>query len=136
MVDRYEELAGLEVSPLDNTNIDQINLFRTWYTRMIQKGGAISNEALIQEFTEEAWEEFCNAYLVYVQEQSQARSEAAATPPPQTPPGQVQQITQAPQQTTFRVSLKDYPITTGKASDWPRYRRKLITTATANGHEE
>ena len=66
MVDRYEELAGLEGSPLDNTDIDQINLFRTWYTRMIQKGGAMSNELLMQEFTEEVWEEFCNAYLVYV----------------------------------------------------------------------
>ena len=42
----------------------------------------------------------------------------------------------APPPPTLKVALKDYPITTGKSTDWPRYRRKFIATATANGHEK
>ena len=36
----------------------------------------------------------------------------------------------------LKISLREYPITTGKASDWQRYRKKFMATATANGHEE
>ena len=80
-VDRYEELASLARSPLDKTDIDQINLFRTWYTNLIQKEGGISHEFIIQELTESSWDTFCNSYLVYVTQQAQK----VTSPAPQTP---------------------------------------------------
>ena len=51
-IDRYEELANLDGSPLDKTDIDQLNLFRTWYTNFIQKNGQISIKDIINELTE------------------------------------------------------------------------------------
>ena len=134
-VDRYEELVSVAGSPMDNTDICQINLFRAWYTSMIEKRGRLTAQDIIQELNEEEWDNFCNTYLLYIQNQ---QSQAAASPPPLTPIGQVQQVPQAPapQVSSFKVTLKDYPITTGKASDWPRFRRKFIATATANGHDE
>ena len=115
-VDRYEELANVLGSPLDNTDIDQINLFRTWYTRMIQKRDQFSSQGIIQELTEEVWNDFCNSYLIFVQEQ-QAQQAQAASSAPQTFPRQVQQVEHVPHLSSFRVSLKNYPIITGKASD-------------------
>ena len=50
-VDSYEELASLDGSPLNKIDIDQLNLFKTWYTNFIQKNGQVSNEDIINELT-------------------------------------------------------------------------------------
>ena len=88
----------------------------------------------MNELTEATWDEFCSKYLIYIQQQKQKALQTPQTP--QTPTGGSTPITIAPSTPSLKVSLKDYPITTGKSTDWLRYRRKLIATATANGHEE
>ena len=51
-VDKYQELANLPNSPINTTNIDQINLFWIWYTNLIQNKGQPSNQNLIDVLTE------------------------------------------------------------------------------------
>ena len=36
----------------------------------------------------------------------------------------------------LKVSLKDFPTTTGKAADWRKFWQKFVAVATANGHED
>ena len=50
-VDRYQELANLPNSPINTTEIDQINLFQIWYTNLIQNKGQPSNQDLIDVLT-------------------------------------------------------------------------------------
>ena len=65
-VDKYQELVNLPNSPINTTNIDQINLFCIWYTNLVQNKGQLFNQGLIDELTEKDWNEFCNQYLIYV----------------------------------------------------------------------
>ena len=118
-------------SPLSRADIDQLNLFRTWYINIIYKDGLLSNNDLINKLTEEVWDDFCKDYLIHVHNQQVQVSQG-----PQTPPRGTQAPKSAQPVPALKVFLRDYPITTGKASDWPRYRRKFMATATANGHEE
>ena len=37
---------------------------------------------------------------------------------------------------TIKVSLKDYPTTTGGGIEWPLYKRKFISTAIYGGNSE
>ena len=89
--------------------------------------GPISPEGLINDFTAEEWENFTAQYIA---------NELQA---PATPPASVSAVpAQATASTggSLRVYLKDFPITTGKACEWPKYRCKFIATTTANEHEE
>ena len=66
-VDKYQELANLPNSPINTTDIDQINLFRIWYTNVVQKQKTQpSNQDLIDGLLEKEWDDFCNQYLVYI----------------------------------------------------------------------
>ena len=67
--ERYEELVNLTGAPLSRADIDQLNLFKTWYTNYIHQNGLPSNEDIINKFTEKIWDEFCLAYLVHVHNQ-------------------------------------------------------------------
>ena len=65
-VDQHERLCNIAGSPLHHADINQINLFRTWYTQKIQAKGLLNNEAIITEITSEAWDDFCGGYLIYI----------------------------------------------------------------------
>ena len=95
------------------------------------------NDVLAQKLTKDAWDKFCHEYLIFVISQ-QRQQEVSTTAPASPSPGRITSpsVPQAQVPVSgLQVSLKDYPLTTGKASDWPWYQRKLIATATANGHE-
>ena len=112
-VDQFERFANLFNLPLHYTDIDQINLFRTWYTQKIQNKGQLSNESIIQELTLRALDDFCGGYFIYLQQQSQAAQA------PQTLTGGTPALTSETQLLTLllKISLKDHFITTGKALD-------------------
>ena len=52
-VDHLEELAAIETSPLSKTDINQTNLFWTWYANLVKKAGRVTNDVLVQELTED-----------------------------------------------------------------------------------
>ena len=122
-VDCLEELAAIETSPLSKTNINQINLLLTWYANLVKKAGRVMNDVLVQELTEDAWDKFCHEYLVFVINQ-QRQQETSTTAPMSPSPGKTMSPSVPQAQVPvggLQVSLKDYLLTTGKASDWPRY---------------
>ena len=106
-VDIYQELTNKLNLPINSTDIGQVKLFKTWYTNQIQQNGPPTNANLINMLTEKVWDDFCQEHLIHVHNQQT----------PSTPSGG----TQAPQMyqplPSLKVSLRDYPITTGKASD-------------------
>ena len=110
--ERYEELVNLTGSPLSRADIDQLKLFKTWYTNQILQSGSLSNESIINKFTEKVWDEFCRTYLVHVHNQQAQESQE-----PQTQPRGAQVPELAQPVPALKVSLRDYPITTDKASD-------------------
>ena len=65
----YEQIVNLFGYPLNHTDIDQIKVFRTWYTNMLQMQGHLTNKDVIGELTSETWDNFCRFYLIYVQNQ-------------------------------------------------------------------
>ena len=89
-------------------------------------GSGLTNDELVNNLTEEEWENF---YTVTIKQAQHTSLRASRRTP--SPPG----ITTSPQP-KLKVSLKDFLTTSGKAVDWPCYRRRFIAAATANGHEE
>ena len=73
--ERYEELVNLTGSPLSRADIDQLKLFKTWYTNQIFQSGSLSNESIINKFTEKVWDEFCTAYLIHIHNQQAQESQ-------------------------------------------------------------
>ena len=132
--DIYQDLISQPNSLINSIDIGQVNLFRVWYTNVVANKGKPDNQDLVDMLTKVSWDEFCDKYLIYIQQQKEKALQTPQTP--QTPTGGSTPITIAPSTPSLKVSLKDYPITTGKSTDWPRYQRKFIATATANGHEE
>ena len=45
-------------------------------------------------------------------------------------------VLEEPEAPSIRVSLKDYPTTSGKSTDYPRFKRLFKSVATAGGHAE
>ena len=133
-MDIYQELINKPNSPINSADIGQLNIFRVWYTNLYSTKGQPSNDDLVNKLTAEAWDEFCSQYLVNIQQQKEKALQAPQTP--QTPVGGSAPMIASSTSPSLKVALKDYPITTGKSTDWPRFRRKFIATATANGHEE
>ena len=70
-MDIYQELINKPNSPINSTDIDQVNLFRVWYTNILSNKGQPSNQELVDKLTEASWYGFCSQYLVYIQQQKE-----------------------------------------------------------------
>ena len=56
----YGQLVQILGSPVNMTDIDQIDLFHAWYAQMTKKiGGPMSNDDLICELNAPEWDNFC-----------------------------------------------------------------------------
>ncbi len=125
----YLEMAKDEAINFSKTDADAIHLFKEWYDRWALKGNSLHDHEEIKEcFTHLEWDHFV----------AQCRRKKMIPPPPPPrppvppPPPRPVPTDNAP----IKVSLKDYPTTTGKSIDWPKFRRKFISTSTAAGHAE
>ena len=59
-MDIYQELISKPNSPNNSTDIGQINLFRIWYTNIIQNKRQPNNQELVNKLTAATWDEFCS----------------------------------------------------------------------------
>ena len=119
----YQNMLNMADSSLSGADVDQINIFREWHSAMYTKmKGQLTNDELIQCFTEQEWDHFCMRHISQKITQIPQRlsMQAAAT------------ISHEPK---LKIGLKDYPTTSGQAADWSHYKRNLISIATANKHE-
>ena len=124
--EHYSDLFHRDPSVLNESDLDQIEIFRFWYTEYRSKAGEVDPQDFMNDLTETEWESYTNNYM----SMKLANVLAHNSPPPRAAAPTSQDSG------ALKVTLKDYPTTSGKAKDWPRYRRKFITTATANGHDE
>ena len=117
-VDIYQQLTNKSNSPINSTDIGEVNLFRIWYTNIIQNKEQPTNQELVDKLTTSTWDNICSQYFIYIQDQKNKAAQAALAPQtPQTQAGKTTPITIAPSTPSLKVALKDYPITTGKESD-------------------
>ena len=58
-MDIYKEIINKPGSPINSTDIGQVNLFRVWYTNLFGTKGVPTNQQLMNKLTAEAWNEFC-----------------------------------------------------------------------------
>ena len=120
----YKALVTEDDSKLFPPDVDQITMFRVWFNDQVTGNGQLTNEDIVKDFTEQVWLTHTVAYTSGKLGGLQVSGGGSAPKTPTKSTG------------VLKVSLKDYPTTSGKSSDWNRYRRKLIATATANGHEQ
>ena len=79
-MDIYQEIINKSGSPINSTDIGQVNLFRIWYTNLLGTKGVPTNQQLVDKLTDETWDEFCSQYLVYIQQQKEKALQAPQTP--------------------------------------------------------
>lgn len=124
----YRTLVKEQQSPLMDVDVEELLLFERWYLDAYKKHGAkLTNDWITTNFTEIEWNDFC------------ARDKLNQPAPQTTPVTQLPSIglgATAKQTPQLKVSLKDYPITSGRAKDWAKYRRKFLAVASANGHDD
>ena len=128
-MDTYNSLAEDKANTFSLSDADQIYLFKRWYGHWLSKTQDPSLDELMACFTDREWDSHVHRYHVLSNlgssDKSQDKSSSGTAAQP---------IVLDSETSGIRVSLKDYPITSGKSADWPKYRRKFISTATAAGH--
>ena len=63
-VEQVQELTKLENLPLHSMDLDQISIFRDWYADLLRRKKRISNDTILEEFSEEVWEKHHNEFLL------------------------------------------------------------------------
>ena len=132
-MDTFKRLAENSANQFAEADADQIHIFQKWYTSWRSKARDSSLDEMIACFTEEEWDSY-----VHKSNLLSGLSGITGSLGGSSRTGTASQpiVIQDPEITGIKVSLKDYPTTTGKSTDWPRYKRKFISTATAAGHAE
>ena len=119
----YQNMLNATDSALTGADVDQINIFREWHSAMYSKmKGQLTNDELVLCFTEQEWDHFCMRHIT---------QKISHTPQWLSMHGQPT----GSHEPKLKIGLKDYPTTSGQATDWSHYKRNLISMATANKHE-
>ena len=111
--------AGL-VDPVDQ---DLIVMLQKWFNQWANNNNPTDYDELIKSFTETEWDNFL--ILQKPLSTSQAALGTASSP-----------IVITDNDATIKVSLKDYPTTTGKSEEWLAFRRVFMTVAGSAGLDD
>lgn len=135
-MDSLSLMAENEKDKFIMTDADQIYYFKQWYsTWSANATDPLNMKELITCLTEKEFDNFCNRtksvemnqqYLSTMTGPSTSGAGTAANPI----------VLEEPEAPSIRVSLKDYPTTSGKSTDYPRFRCLFKSVATAGGHAE
>ena len=131
-MDHLQILATDSFINLELSDIDQIYFFKRWYSKWSKEGNTYDYEELISCLTEKDWISFCDQETnLYA---NMFPPFGGGTGPGSSPSNPI--VLEEQEAPSIKVSLKDYPNTSGKSTECPQYKRKFISTATTGGHAE